>query len=147
MTEIKIVPCRLEELRLIWRRLRHEEIIELRAAKLHVRHAMFQLWYQSIQPRAAMIDGQVAAVWGDAAPPLAAEGQAWLFTSDLIERAPIGFTKAVKKEIARMLVGRQQLRSSVHRSCERAIRFYQMLGFEVRPSQHDQFVDIIRVSQ
>lgn len=128
---LEIVPCRLAHLRSIAPRLRAEERLELEELGEAPRHALFKVWRETIDPRAAVMDGQTIAVWGDAAPPLAGEGLLWLMTAAAVERIPITFARVAKAEAERMLTARATLRSSVHLSCTRSLRFYRMLGFEI----------------
>jgi hypothetical protein len=144
---LEVVPCKLSHIRAIIPRLRWEERFSLEQVDLKARHAMIGLWRETDSPRAAIAGGNVVAVWGDCSPPLAAEGSLWLFTSELIEAIPVTLVKMAKAEIARMLEFRQVLRSSIHKSCARELRFYDMLGFEfIEGTMREGFVEI-RVSR
>lgn len=144
---LEIVPCRLAHLRAIVPRLRAEERIELAAVGAEPRHALHSFWRDTIGPQAAVMSGQAIAVWGDAACPLARDGLIWFFTTEAIEKIPVTFARVAKSEIKRMLISRERLRSSVHRSCKRALRFYEMLGFEtIEGTAHEGFLEI-RISR
>lgn len=140
---IEIVPCRLSHIRAIVPRLRREEQIELAAIDGKSRHVLISLWRETVNPYAAVANDQVVAVWGDAAPPLSHEGLVWFFTSGPIESIPVTFARIARQEIERMLLSRKMLRSSVHRSCTRALRFYDLLGFKtVEGAVREGFVEI-----
>ena len=144
MPAISIEPCRIRHLHAIAADLRAEERFELPLLGVtKPRHLMLRLYRETLYPMAALANGHAIAVWGDASPPLAAEGTLWLFTSRMIESFPISFAKIARREVERMLVGREALRSSVHKSCERALRFYRLLGFEeIEGTVIDGFVEI-----
>jgi hypothetical protein len=141
---IELEACRVRHLHAIAADLRAEEKFELGMLGVEKpRHAMLSLYRDTLYPMAALGNGCPIAAWGDAAPPLAHDGLLWLFTARRIERFPISFAKIARREIERMLVGRKTLRSSVHKSCDRALRFYRMLGFEaIEGTVIDGFVEI-----
>ena len=148
MPMIEIEACRIRHLHAIAADLRAEEKFELGVIGVEKpRHAMLSLYRDTLYPMAALVDGRAVAAWGDAAPPLAREGLLWFFSASMIERVPISFAKIARREIERMLIGRDILRSSVHKSCERALRFYRMLGFEaIEGTVIEGFVEI-RISR
>lgn len=144
---IAIERCRLSHIRAIIPRLREEERIELDAIGEKARHVLIGLWRETAEPFAAVAGDEVAAVFGDVSPPLAAEGSVWLFTSAAIDRHPITLAKVARAEVARMLQVRHVLRSSMHKSCHRALKFYSMLGFDtVEGTMRENFVEI-RISR
>lgn len=111
--------------------MRAEDRAEIEAVGLVVRHTLVTLYRRTPQPRVALIDGQVAAVWGDAAPLLADTGVVWMFTADPVERLPLAFFREAKAEIAGYLTYRRSLRTQVACCYGRALRFLRMLGFDL----------------
>lgn len=85
--------------------------------------------------RAALIDGEVGAMWGLGGAPLGRVGQPWLLTGTAVERARIAFLREGRREVARMLVFFPELRGMVDARYARAIRFLGALGFDVGPEQ------------
>jgi len=140
---IEIVPCKLAHIRAIVPRLRREEQIELAAIDGKARHVLFGLWRETLGPRAAITSDEVVAVWGDVAPPLTDTALLWFFTSDALDRMPMTLVRIARQEIGRILEARQTIRSSVHKSCTRALRFYDLLGFRViEGTVREGFVEI-----
>jgi hypothetical protein len=111
--------------------MRAADRAEIELCGLVPRHALTQLWRESIEPKAAIVDGEVAAAWGDAAPTLSYEGYVWLFTAPPIERIPFAFYRETRQIIARYLQVRRSLLAHVACDYERSIRFFAMLGFKV----------------
>ncbi len=110
--------------------MRAADRAEIEAVGLVPRHVLMQLWRASIQPKVALIDGEVAAAWGDASPVLALEGSVWAFTAPVIERLPLAFYREARREIAEYLTVRRLLRAHVSCDYDRALRFFGMLGFK-----------------
>lgn len=128
----EIQPCRLEHLRRLAATLRPADRTELLATGGKPRHVLFALWRHSLDPKVAIIDGEVAAAWGDAGDMLSPEGAPWLFTAPPIERVPMAFAHVAQCEIERMLGGRARLVTDTHRDYVRAQRFFRLLGFHVK---------------
>jgi hypothetical protein len=141
---IELEACRIRHLHAIAADLRAEEKFELGLLGVEKpRHAMLALYKGTLYPMAALVDGKTAAAWGDAAPPLSREGLLWFFSAAIIESVPVSFAKIARREIIRMMIGREVLRSSVHKSCDRALRFYRMLGFEtIEGTMVEGFIEI-----
>lgn len=131
MSTYWIVPCTLGHLREIARTMRGDDRAEFERAGYNPRHRLHALWRDTIAPRAALIDGEVAAVWGDAAPLLAAEGLMWLATAPPIERLPLAFFRETRREVAEALRLRRSLMSCIVCPYDRAERFFRMLGFAI----------------
>lgn len=128
---IETVPCTVAHLRELAASLRAEELAEIAAVNENPERLMIALWHSSPQPWAAVRDGKVIAAWGDSAPVLSREGHVWLFTSTAVEKIPLRLYREARSWVGRLLVPRETLRSSVGVKCERAIRFYRMLGFDI----------------
>lgn len=133
MIEYRIVPCRLSHLREIVRTMRADDRAEFEMAGLNPKHRLYALHRMTMQPKTALVDGEVAAVWGDAASILASEGLMWMITAPCIERVPLAFFREARREIARISEYRQSLRSCIGGPYSRAIRFFTMLGFTIEP--------------
>lgn len=132
MSRYEILPCRARHIAEISRNLRAEDRAEIENAGLHPRHFLFRLYSEStLYRRAALIDGEVAAVWGDQAPLLSTEGHLWLLTAPPIERLPLAFFRETRREIRERLAVRSMLRADAASGYGRALRFFAMLGFEV----------------
>lgn len=131
MSRYVIVPCTLAHLRRLAVTLRPEDRAEIEMAGLVPRHALAALWRLSPMPRAAIVDGEVAAAWGDTAALLSDEGSVWLFTSPAVARLPLAFYREARAQIAEWLGSRQVLRAHAADSYRAAIRFFTLLGFSI----------------
>ncbi len=124
----QIVACTQAHLRELARTMRPEDRAEIEALGLKPRHVLFDQWRSSHEPRAALVDGEVAACWGDSAPLLAQDGSIWLFTAPPIERIKFSYFREARREAQRMLMTRRMLRAHVTCDYERSIRFFRLLG-------------------
>lgn len=129
VSRYEILPCRIEHLRELARTMRAEDREEIEAVGMKPRHLLSARWRQSADPMAAIVDGEVAACWGDAAPLLSDEGHLWLFTAPPIERLPLAYYREAKADLGRRLAHRTVLRTYTTASYGRAVRFFSMLGF------------------
>ena len=132
---IEIVPARLAHVRAVTANMRAEDREEVSALGVSVRGTVLRLYRDAIWSRAALIDGEAAAIWGLNGALASFEGFPWLFTTPLVERVPLAFFRVTKGELARMLATKDTLVSGVAASYERSIRTWQMLGFELGEPQ------------
>lgn len=131
----QIIEARHQDVWKLARRLREEDRAAAAAAGFAPRDLLYRMWRDSPYRRAALIDGQVAALWGCYAPLLCATGEAWLKTAPEVERLPLAFVKEARRELVAMLENRVELQTAVDARSERAIRFVRILGFELDPPQ------------
>ncbi len=103
------------------------------ACGVPLRHFLHGLYRESVECRAALVDGEVAVVWGVLGPILASDARVWLFTSAAVERAPYAFFREVRLAVAAMLETRHTVVTTVTASYAQAIRFYEMVGFTAGP--------------
>lgn len=127
----EIVPCKLSHLRVLAATMRAEDRAELESIGVIARHGLYELWRQSEAPMTALIDGEVAAAWGDTAGTLETEGRLWLFTAPIIERMPLAFFRETRRVIGTLLECRTSLKSRIIGPYDKAMRFFAMLGFEI----------------
>lgn len=126
-----IVPCTLAYLRELARTMRAEDRAEITQAGHEVRHCLFRLYRQSMDPLTALIDGEVAACWGDYSPLISDVGNIWMFSTPAIEKMPLAFAKEARAELMRLLERRRVLRSGVGVHYMKSLRFWSMMGFEI----------------
>ena len=143
----EIVPCRLNHLREIARTMRPEDREEIELTGLHPRHLLHDLWRRSLDPKAALIEGEVAAVWGDAAPLLSRDGSMWLFTAPIIAKVPLAYFREARRDIRQRLQIRDTLYAHVACSYERSLRFFEMLGFTVGEQTENALFREIRIGR
>lgn len=132
---IKIVPCKLSHMRAVANNMRPGDAAEVSVTGMPCRHLLVALWKNSAVRRAALIDDEVAAVWGCSSHLLVSEGEPWLLTTPVVERAPVRFLKQGRQEVAEMLRDHQSLVSSVASDYTKAIKFLGKLGFSMGAEQ------------
>lgn len=133
--KIEIVPAKLSHMRELANNLRTGDAIEAAATGRPCRHLLIALWKNSVAPRVALVDGKVAAAWGCSSSLLVSEGEPWLFTTPVVEQAPVSCLKQGRREVASMLREHQTLVSSVACDYTKAIRFLKKLGFSIDSKQ------------
>lgn len=131
----EIVPARLEHIRTLARTMRTMDRAEIEGWGLSVRHTLHGLWRDSPVRRAALVDGEVAAVWGVQASMMTDDGQPWLFTAPAIERAKLAFLRETKCEIHELLGMYRRLRCYVLAIYTQSIRFFEAMGFTIGPAE------------
>lgn len=127
----EIVEARLEHLRALIPLLRDGDRAEVEVTSIPARHLLFGLWRSSLVRRAALVDGEVAAVWGMSGSLAASEASVYLLTGRAIERIPLAFYREARRELRAMLETRRSLVCDVLADYTRAVRFFEMLGFEI----------------
>jgi hypothetical protein len=81
------------------------------------------------RPKVAVVDGEVAAIWGMGGDILSDTGIPWLLTTAAIERMPVTFIKQARIELARMLARKRRLENHVLAEYSQAVRLLEVLGF------------------
>jgi len=129
MSRYEIIPATLEHMRLMTRIMREADRAEVEGAGQIPRHLLNLLYRNSTHRYAALVDGDLAVVWGVTGAILADEGMAWLFSAPAIERIPISFFKEARRWLHEMMKTKRKIWSSVAVFHHQSIRFYTMLGF------------------
>lgn len=123
-----IVPATLAHIRALLPRLRRRDV---EGAVKKPRHLLNELYRGSVDCRAAIIDGQVMAVWGLFGSLVSSEAHPWIFAAAETERMPHTFYRLARVEIARMLETRTRLVAMCKDDYLHSVRFWSMLGFTV----------------
>lgn len=113
--------------------LRAEDESEITGLGLDVRKSLRDSFRHGILRHTALVDGEIAAMWGLGGAMLSDEGAPWLMTTPLIERIPLTLVKTSKTQVAEMLRQRQFLCNYVLATYRRACRFLEVLGFVLDP--------------
>ena len=118
-------------------RLRQADIAEILGSGNSVKRSLWRAYRNSIMCKAAIIDGEVAAMWGlclsmrPGLSLLSDLGVPWLHTSAAVERLPLSFVKVAKAELAALKALRPRLENHVAASYAQAIKFLRLIGFTV----------------
>jgi hypothetical protein len=131
MSRYEIVPATLEHMRVMARIMREADRAEVEGVGQVPRHLLNLLYRNSTHRHAALVDGDLAVVWGVTGAVLDDEGMAWLFSAPAIERIPISFFKEAKTWLCDIMKKKRKIWSSVAVFHHQSIRFYTMLGFKL----------------
>jgi hypothetical protein len=132
-----IVPCQPEHVVALAKTMRDADRKEIENLGFGVKKALYRAFRNSVMCKAALIHGEVAAIWGLAVAlrenvsPLSDLGTPWLHTSPLVEKIPLSFVRVAKSELAAMCQLRPKLESFVAEDYAKAIKFLKILGFTV----------------
>ena len=111
--------------------LRLGDRLEIASFGKEPRSALRLSYRNAILRRTAIVDGEIAAMWGLGGSMLDDTGYPWLITAPAIERIPISFLREGRREVARMLRLRRVLIGEVAAAYTQACRFLEVLGFEL----------------
>jgi hypothetical protein len=117
--------------------LRPADEAEILGSGHGVKRSLWRAYRISISCKTAIIDGEVAAMWGlclNMRPGLSLLsdlGVPWLHTAAAVERLPLSFVKVAKVELAAMRALRPRLENHVAASYAQAIKFLRMIGFTI----------------
>jgi hypothetical protein len=104
MTSIEIVPATLEHIQTMGETMNHEDRLEFLAAGLIPHRDLWKGWKRSIIRRSAIVDGELAAIWGVMGSLMGDVGTVWLITSPKArETSPHKFAAIYKEEVRKML--------------------------------------------
>lgn len=115
--------------------IRKNDRAEVEACGMSVSKMLWRGFRNSVMCRTALIDGQVAAIWGlcvglrNDISPLSDLGSPWLLTAPIVETLPITFAKVAKFEMKKMLALCPKLESYVAADYKQAVRLVRMIGF------------------
>lgn len=133
-SRIELIEARLEHVIALLPRLREDDRNEIQAAGISCKKALWRSWRGSHLRTTAIVDGELAAMWGCGGMLLAAEGRPWLLTAGPCERVPLAFVKIGRAEAQRMLELHERLRGLVHAEYYRAVRTLSLMGFRLGPA-------------
>ena len=134
----EVRPCYAADIIILAATLRTEEAREFEglgrvpASRRVAKHSLFALYRRTASPMAAFVDGEIAACWGDEAQALDDTGRMWIVTTPALRRAKLAFFRQARIEIAKLLEHRTRLICDVEVSYQPAIRFWRLLGCDLR---------------
>lgn len=104
---------------------------ELSAVGMTGQRALWRSYRAAYYSATAVVDGEVAAVWGAGGSPLGRVGRPWLLTSPAVERARYVILRVGRTEVGKMLSIYPEMRGFVDSRYKGALRLLQMLGFDL----------------
>lgn len=128
---VTIVPAVPSHVAAIVRALREADVREIRCLGVPVRRGVWLSYRLALLRRTALVDGEVAAMWGVGGTPLSRVGRPWMLTTPAVERAVFTFVRKYRSEVQEMLGLFPALENYVDASYEGAIRLLRLGGFTV----------------
>lgn len=135
MHSIEVVPAEPRHVHDLAPRLRDEDRDEVLGLGHRPRQSLWRGYRNSVLCRTALVDGQVAAMWGlgvGFAPGvslLSDAGSPWLLASPEVRRIPFAYVRLAKAEVAAMAAVKPHLYGYVAANYSAACRFLRLLGF------------------
>lgn len=111
--------------------LRSLDRLELTCMGLTTRRGIWKSYRNSFLRKTAIVDGEIAAMFGCGGMPFGTVGHPWLLTTSRIERAPFAMLREGRKEVAAMLDLFPVLEGYVLAPYTQATRFLELLGFQL----------------
>jgi hypothetical protein len=133
LTVLDIIPATDAHIEAIVPNLRVADRCEIEVAGLNPLTALMQSHRMALVSRCAVLGGEVIATWGMGGTPLGDVGLLWLMTTPKIETIRKTFVRETHNEVAMMLAICPELRGMVDARYARAVRFLDVLGFDLGP--------------
>lgn len=111
--------------------LRAADRSELESAGMTGQRALWRSWRAAYYSSTAIVDGEVAAIWGVGGSPMGRVGRPWLLTSPAAEGAKRAFVRVGRTEVGKMLGIYPEMRGFVDSRYKGALRLLQTLGFDL----------------
>ena len=127
----QIIPTEPRHISLLADNLRTEDAMEVQAAGVAPRKALWRSYRQATFARTAFIDDEIGAIWGVGGCALGGIGRPWLLTAPPVEHAKLAFVREGRYAVGEMLITFNELRGFVDGRYARALRFLSALGFEL----------------
>ena len=111
--------------------LRAADRSEVQAAGMTGQRALWRSWRAAYYSATALVDGEVAAIWGVGGSPLGRIGRPWLLTSPAIEKARFAIVRVGRDEVGKMLGIYPEMRGFVDSRYAGALGLLRLLGFDL----------------
>lgn len=127
---INIVPATSAHIRELSNTLRDADRREMEAFGFPSCKALWRSYKGSFLRKTALVDGEVAAIWGVGGVPMGLEGNPWLMTSVACERvSPLRFARIYQQQVQEMLRIFPRLVNWVDSEYDKAMRLLDIIGF------------------
>lgn len=125
----EVIEARAYHVGRLVRRLRPEHRRNMEAIGLEPHRVLRDAFLNSAYCRAALIDGELAAIWGVTGSALSSTGVIWVAFTEAATKYPIIIMRETRRQLAAMAATRRVLESGVIVGDIAAWRFAQRLGF------------------
>lgn len=128
--KIEIVFTEPTHIRALAMNLRPNDELEFERLGVTGKQGLWRSYRNSIMRRTALVDNEVAAMWGVGGEVLAETGQPWLATSPLVYKiSPLRFARIYKSQVVEMLNLFPRLANFVDASYTESVRLLELIGF------------------
>lgn len=129
---IEIIPSTLKHARELSKTLRPEDKQEAIHFGLDPNKAAFYSFRRALYRLTAVVDGEVAAMWGVIGTPMSNIGRPYLITGTAVNKvSPLVFTRIYKQEVQNMMKLFPVLENYVDASYYSAVRMLKLIGFTI----------------
>lgn len=129
---VEIVEATHDHVRELARTMRAADKKEIENFGVSVDKGLWRSYRSAIWVKAALIDGEVAAIWGLGGIYLSDTGRPWMLSSPAILRvSPLRFARAYQQEVYKMLEMFPVLVNDVDDTYEGAKRLLTIVGFSL----------------
>jgi len=134
--EVVIVPTTPFHICELANTMREKDKQEMENYGVHPSEGLWYSYKNGLGNMTAIIDGEVAAIWGVGGSYLGDVGSPWLLTSSAIHKiSPLRFARYYQKEVLKMLDIFERLENYVDSSYEGAVRLLSIVGFTIGESE------------
>lgn len=133
MSENKIVPAtpaHLIELRKNMRPADRQEMLNYGGC---MRRLLWQTYHDTLEPKAVLVDGKVAGVFGCIGTVIGMVGKPWWLSTPIADAYPIPLALLYRQEVRKMLENYDMLENWVDSTYDKSIRLMKIIGFNVDP--------------
>lgn len=127
----EITPTQRHHVAELGQNLRVADLSEVESVGMTGQRALWRSYRAAYYTATAIVDGEVAAVWGVGGSPLSRIGRPWLLTSPAVEKVRLAFVREARYEVGKMLTMFPEMRGFVDSRYKGALRLLQTLGFDL----------------
>lgn len=136
MENIQIIEATMVHVQRLGLTMNREDREEAEAMGLKAHRALWRSWKYSCLRRAAIIDQEVAAIWGVRGTFLGGTGLVWLVTAPRArEVSPHIFARIYRQEVRKMLEIFPRLENRVDETYKGAVKMLRLSGFQFGDTQ------------
>jgi hypothetical protein len=133
MARLEIIPAGREHCVAIAQSMRREQERALLTCGFDPLTEIIRAFEESLEPKAAFIDGSLAALFGVASPSLSPIGELWFILTERAMCCPLAVVKEARRQIDIAHRRYPQLITTLPPGDDRARAFAERLGFRIIP--------------
>jgi len=131
MGRFEIIPGRQFHCGAMVRRLRAEQRDAITALGVNLHSNLRSNFDASMFSRAWLVDGELAGLGGVTGSELSTTGYVWLALSEAATKFPIEIARETRRQLARVLLTKRDLITTIIPEDAKSLRFAEWLGFDI----------------